>query len=513
MTRVDRPLLLEAAFVAAGVGFFVVLAVISVRDAPAPVVLSLDPSLEGASESWSGIYVGEQKIGYSVHRSAAQDAGGLLLSERTTLRMVLLGQSNDLHLANDVSVDSDGNLSSLVAQVRTEVQGLPVTLRAEGSRAGRGLDLDVFQAGAKLTTMHLDDAPAVPATLYRAVLAGDPKVGDRVSVPFFSPLSLTNAEATVEITGRETAALPTGEPRDAWRMRVDNSGQQLEVLVADDGTRLEEREVDGGLGMRIVAETRRVALEEGWPEDQDAAVDLIALSSIPLDRKLPDGGRSLTTLVLEVQGPDAVDALLARQHPDGWSLSDRRLTLSVPAPADSPSYTLPAVERSLQHWTRSTTFAPADHPKIVRKAGDILGDDLDARSAARRLNSWVFTNVRKVPVAGVPSALEVLESQRGDCNEHTTLYTALARSVGIPTRVAAGIVYSESIYADGAFYYHAWPEVWLGDGWVPVDPTFGQFPADATHLKLVEGDLDQQMDLMAVIGRLSLSVVDASDPE
>ena len=40
-----------------------------------------------------------------------------------------------------------------------------------------------------------------------------------------------------------------------------------------------------------------------------------------------------------------------------------------------------------------------------------------------------------------------------------------------------------------------------------------RFPADATHLKLVEGDLDQQMDLMVVIGRLSLSVVDASDPE
>ena len=100
---------------------------------------------------------------------------------------------------------------------------------------------------------------------------------------------------------------------------------------------------------------------------------------------------------------------------------------------------------------------------------------------------------------------------RGDCNEHTTLYTALARSVGLPTRLAAGIVYSESIFADGAFYYHAWPEVWLGDRWFAVDPTFGQSPADATHLKLVEGELDKQAELMGVIGRLRLSVVEVEE--
>jgi len=512
VSRVDRPLLLEIVLVVLGAAFFGVLVVTSVRDVPEPLVLSLDASLDGATEAWSGVYVGDQKIGYSVHRSAGRDDGGVLLSERTTLRMVLLGQANDLHLANDVGVDESGSLDSLVAQVRTEVQGLPVTLRAEGRRAGRGLDLDVFQAGAKLTTMHLDDAPAVPATLYRAVLARDPAPGDRVTVPFFSPLSLANAEATVEVVSKEAATLPDGTATDAYRLRVDNAGQQLAVLVAADGTRLEEREVEGGLGMRIVAETREDALEKGWPADEDAAVDLIALSSVPLDRKLPGGGRSLRRLVLKVDGPAALDELLERYHAETWDPESRHLTLVVPDPGTQASYTLPAVERSLQHWTRSTTFAPADHPDVVRKAGEILADDLDARSASRQLNRWVFSNLQKVPVAGVPSALEILDSLRGDCNEHTTLYTALARSVGIPTRVAAGIVYSESIYADGAFYYHAWPEVWLGDGWIPIDPTFGQYPADATHLKLVEGELDQQMELMAVIGRLNLSVVDASEP-
>jgi hypothetical protein len=43
---------------------------------------------------------------------------------------------------------------------------------------------------------------------------------------------------------------------------------------------------------------------------------------------------------------------------------------------------------------------------------------------------------------------------------------------------------------------------------VPVDPTFGQLPADATHVKLVEGDLDRQVEIMAVMGRLGFALVE-----
>jgi transglutaminase-like putative cysteine protease len=201
--------------------------------------------------------------------------------------------------------------------------------------------------------------------------------------------------------------------------------------------------------------------------------------------------------------------LLARQHGDAWDGETKVLTIDVPDPAEAVSYTIPSQDRATRTYLRSTTFVPSDDPAFVRHAGRVVGEDLDARVAARKLNTWVHDNMQKVPLAGIPSAKEILRSLRGDCNEHTTLYTALARSVGLPTKMAAGIVYSESIFADGAFYYHAWPEVWLGDRWIPVDPTFGQFPADATHIALVEGALDRQMEIMGVVGRLKLTVVQA----
>ena len=107
----------------------------------------------------------------------------------------------------------------------------------------------------------------------------------------------------------------------------------------------------------------------------------------------------------------------------------------------------------------------------------------------------------------LPSAREVLKTRVGDCNEHTALYVAMARSLGLPARIAVGLVYLR-----GAFYYHAWPEVWVAETpsrglWLRVDPTLNQFPADATHLRLARGGLDKQAAIVGLVGRAKLDIL------
>ena len=46
----------------------------------------------------------------------------------------------------------------------------------------------------------------------------------------------------------------------------------------------------------------------------------------------------------------------------------------------------------------------------------------------------------------------------------------------------------------GKFYYHAWNLLYIGR-WVTADAVFGQLPADVTHLRLVTGSMQQQLDL------------------
>ena len=95
----------------------------------------------------------------------------------------------------------------------------------------------------------------------------------------------------------------------------------------------------------------------------------------------------------------------------------------------------------------------------------------------------------------------MLETARGDCNDATTLFVALARSTGLPARTVGGL-----IYLNGRFYYHAWAEVYLND-WIAVDPTFDQFPADAAHVPIATGGLARQIELVPLVGRLKLEVL------
>jgi transglutaminase-like putative cysteine protease len=125
-------------------------------------------------------------------------------------------------------------------------------------------------------------------------------------------------------------------------------------------------------------------------------------------------------------------------------------------------------------------------------------DEKDPLVAARLIHEWVYKNIEKVPTVTLPVATDVLKTKKGDCNEHTTLFTALARAAGIPSKIAVGLTYK-----DGFFYYHAWPE-FNAEKWIAADPTLGQFPADASHIRLVTGDLDRQIQILPVINKIRI---------
>jgi transglutaminase-like putative cysteine protease len=160
------------------------------------------------------------------------------------------------------------------------------------------------------------------------------------------------------------------------------------------------------------------------------------------------------------------------------------------------------LERVRLEALSSTPFIQSDHPDIQRQARDIIAGIEDPLEQVKKISAWVYQELRKQPVVSIPSALDVLRERVGDCNEHSVLFTALVRAIGIPARLQAGIVYQE-----GKFFYHAWAQVYLGS-WISVDPTLNQIPADATHIRLVEGDLDKQLDLVKVVGRLKVEVLE-----
>ncbi|KOS64255.1 transglutaminase domain-containing protein [Lysinibacillus agricola] len=72
-----------------------------------------------------------------------------------------------------------------------------------------------------------------------------------------------------------------------------------------------------------------------------------------------------------------------------------------------------------------------------------------------------FTYVYPPKSRGVES---FLESKQGDCGEYSFLFTALCRSLDIPSRVIVGT------WSNGKMNAHVWNEFYIEDtGWIPVD--------------------------------------------
>ena len=168
-------------------------------------------------------------------------------------------------------------------------------------------------------------------------------------------------------------------------------------------------------------------------------------------------------------------------------------------------------ETDLNRYLEPELLIESDDPSVKAETERALAGVVGARARAEKLTRYVNALLDKKPTVSVPSAREVLRTKVGDCNEHTALYVAMARAAGIPARIAIGLVYVRGV--SGAFYYHAWPEVYLDEGngrglWLPVDPTLNQFPADATHVRLARGGLDRQAAILPLIGRLKMTVLD-----
>jgi transglutaminase-like putative cysteine protease len=224
--------------------------------------------------------------------------------------------------------------------------------------------------------------------------------------------------------------------------------------------------------------------------------DILETTAIAANKRL---GKRIAALRVRLSNVDlsGYDLTGQRQRLAG----DTLVISALPDSMMAATYKTPLGFRLDRANTRPEPMIQSTDPRISGLARAIRGADRDPLVVSRKINMWVHDSIVDRITFGVPSALQVLESRTGDCNEHTQLFVALARAVGIPTRIAAGLA-----FVDGKFYYHAWPEVLLRD-WVAVDPTFGQFPADAAHLRFVIGGLTRQTELLRLMGNLQIDVL------
>jgi transglutaminase-like putative cysteine protease len=462
------------------------------RASSSTVALAADLASYGSSAQWRGIYYRGDKIGFSVGQTTPTDSG-YEIREDSRMVLILLGSDIPVRLTSRATVDRAFNLRTFSFSLDPGTGPTEV----EGSLEGLRLHVVVrTSSGERRETRDLAEPPALSLNLGRALAAQGLETGRTLQVSLFDPATLRNAPMTLTVQAREVVPA-AGRPVPAFNVEGRFAGITTHTWITDVGEVVRE---ESPTGLLVVRETQEQAQALAVP----AAVrtDLLeAAAIVPTTPRRIDDPTTVARLRLRIDGlsgldPADLDGAGQTEESGTIEVVDSRGLAGGPAPPD------------LSRFLQPEPFLESDAPEIRAEAEKAVAGASSPRLRAERLVRHVNAILEKKPTVSLPSALEVLKTRIGDCNEHTALYVAMARSVGLPARVAVGLVHLR-----GAFYYHAWAEVWVeerrGRGlWLPVDPTLNQFPADATHVRLARGGLDRQAAILGLVGRARVEILD-----
>ena len=442
----------------------------------------------GSSENWMEILCKGRKVGYTVTR-VSKIRKEFQVREEIFLSVNLMGSVRKIMSCTRAMVDEQFLLNRFDFSLRSDL----ITFKISGQIEGNNLSLVMGEPGKEETQLvKLPERPMISAGLTQFFKPHTLKIGESFSFPLFDPASMTTNPATVRVVAKEKIKLHD-QTYEAFRLEMNFLGRPLVFWLDEEGVPLKEK---GFMGFTLV---RSNPIRAQLDFDESKKLDFYDLSAIRVKTKLRSA-RKLSYLSVELNHvPASLPIENARQ-----SLSGRILSVTKESPPFMASYTLPyrGNDNELLCYLKPEFLVQSEDKEVKGLAKAIVKDTTDPLAAARMVMGWVFKNIDKVPVVSIPDAKAVLTHRKGDCNEHATLLTALLRAAGIPARIVVGLVYK-----GGKFYYHAWNEAYL-DRWISLDGVLNQMPVDATHIKLVNGGIEKQIQAVGTIGSLAVTILD-----
>lgn len=412
-----------------------------------------------------------QRIG-SLTRSFERERGQIRTEIRFQMKVKRFGEIVEMHSLFTCVEDESGGVQSF----RVVSSDSQVPLVMTGRREGLEFVIEKHQGPNR-------------ATLRRPVPEG-------VLSPWRAHLEDTERQLVTGMTYSQRVFAATNENDlvNAFSHEVTGitkytyQGKSLDAFIvvarAESAPGTVERHIVGRGGVLFRQELASAGTVFEKVEEAELAntdvTDIIELLAVRVEGKIrfPRDGRKVS---LEVSSTKELPSLGPTEYQavDKRTVGGRQI-LSVRTVRRHPSQIFQTEPDPA--YLRPEEFINSTDPEIQKVAARITRGSPDALSKIRRINEWVFRNIKKKNYSvGYASASEVVRNLQGDCTEHSVLFIALARAAGVPARMVLGLAYMNDPERGPSFVMHQWAEAFAG-GWIPVDPSFGSTPADAARI-------------------------------
>ncbi|OGR19336.1 MAG: hypothetical protein A2X81_03650 [Desulfobacterales bacterium GWB2_56_26] len=442
----------------------------------------LETIKQAESEEYQSIFFKNAKIGYVVNRYLPGPDDDRLLTQDARMNLNIAGVVQTIELKLKATLSVTNSLKNFDFSFHSPFY----RMHAVGTVTGNRVDYRLTTGTNTIRDSLTFSTPPLLATSRRAyLLAESIKEGEKRRIPWFDPVSLTGKESVLEYKGKESVLI-NGRMQKLHLFIESFSGARVSTWLNDSGVVVKE---ESPAGFVFLKEPKFKALEAVGESGE-------ILEAVAVKTRGELTGLDGSTMRYRLELPDEVSFEL-----DGGrqTFVDGILTVArEELPSEPPTPAAPTCPDGAAQLAASP-YIQADSREIKELAGQITAATEEPLTKVKKLATWVYENIEKRPVLGLPDALTTLAARQGDCNEHAALFAALARAAAIPTRVAAGVTRQRE-----AFYYHAWNEVCLGDRWISIDTTTNQFPADLTHLRFIVGEMQEQVRIGALLGTLTI---------
>ncbi len=444
------------------------------------VTIKEDQILKQAeSEDYQSIYFKNGKIGYVLNRYSRGPEDTWLLEQSAHMRLHVAGTVQDIKLELLATLTENNMLKKFNFSFHSPFY----QMKANGTVNGNSVAYTLETGTNVIHDTHTFNNHPLLATSRRGYLLSEEiRKGGKKKITWFDPFSLTGKESVIEYQGKDTILIG-GRVHNLHKFTESFSGTRINSWLNDSGMIIKEESPAGFVFIRE-PKFKALAISDGGEEILSAVAVKIKGHMV-----MPEG----KTMRYRLGFPSGLNLDLAggRQEFSGTILTLTRETI--------PDSTTDPVCSGIDNSLASTPYVQSDSKEIQKLAYDITSTETNQVSRVKNLGLWVYQNLEKRPVLGIPDAMTTLQNRQGDCNEHAALFAALARAASIPARIVAGVTYHKN-----KFYYHAWNEVCLGDQWISIDTTTNQFPTDLSHIRFIQGEMQEQVRIGGLLGNLSI---------
>ena len=459
-------------------------------------------------EEWMGTFVGDTKVGWIVLNivpippgmipggmgAESEGAKGYKVTTAVNNHLFVLGM--DMTQVIDTVVYTDSKYAPLKEVFSMSSGGKTTTVSAKFTKASIECDVSAG-SGSSTKSIPIPEGSNLIADPLFGTSDTFPEVGKQYFVRYFNPLTLSLDDLTIKVEKREKITVG-GKEYDTVALTNITPLGNMTVWQEADGSIVQ---VKGMMGITMTRMTRAEAIaSDGAGTAQDFAILTNAKSDKPI--RHPRERKSLVAVLVGIDDPNMLitDSRQTASAVEGKPGS-AKFAIKAARFDEAKSAQLPISSPALHEYLISTPYVDSDAKPVIEQVKQIVGSERNAYRACARIRAWIFGNLKtKADIGITRSGSDVLESKVGVCRDYATLFAALARSAHIPSKVVSGLIYTE-----GAFYYHAWVECYVGK-WVPFDATLPSDFVDATHIKLAEGDATTMFALAKVIGALRVEV-------